>query len=749
MVQEPDEEMFTSGTAFNFEAPVPSPRMTRARRASMNFDVVAKPNKRMSLAPSLGKVEEISSGRGRRRSMAPNASSGKAKELSVKAKATTKRRSLAVPVKKDLATPKRRSKKAPVVVVEEAEEESPEFIFDPRPSRTITPVNVKTMKAVQSPVKAAQESSTPKREAVKVSNFYSSSPGLGLKKKGSQLQLTGSPKKTSSVQASPTKKFSKNSSRILTEEDIEARLMAEFDSPPAEARIQPKTFETDIPTEKVKPRRREVMIKSPVVKAAKKEKKSRIPIKSPPMTPIKNTFVPQILPAGSPVINSILAEIKKVEVRLSPHRIKEDPNVIFSMLEEEHANKDRVKRVVQALVSKSQEKRAKTRKSFEKTVKPAEADKMVTPLNKPLTKKTVSGTIVPPVEKTVQTPKSAKVGRPKKEAQQTKIETSKTAPTPKSSQTPKMKKVSTPSKLNVSVNSQTSTVNDTAVLMKKTDEKVKLEAEQTKAKKSEKENTKPKEETRGTKRPLETTPMPSNKKLRVEKPFPKVKSATPKAATPASKMTPKTNLSGMKKKTPRVTPMRSGIKKSTPGPKDPLSAVKKPLKRLTKAAAVTPAQVKPSDVLRRNLKRQVETAIIAKVAAKPDSSPYTMDTTENNSPVFRRVEKESENVVKEHLTGTPARAPRSSRSRKFGTVVQPSSLGLLDASSLPSERRSSRSSVSSSTPVRPVHPLATPAPHPLESVEATPIKAPSPEKQATSPAPQMLTGGLHKMCAIM
>lgn len=156
--------------------------------------------------------------------------------------------------------------------------------------------------------------------------------------------------------------------------------------------------------------------------------------------------------------------------------------------------------------------------------------------------------------------------------------------------------------------------------------------------------------------------------------------------------------------------------------------------------------MKPSDVLRRNLKRQVETAIIAKVAAKPDSSPYTMDTTENNSPVFRRVEKEA-GVVKEHLTGTPARAPPSSRSRKFGTVVQPSSLGLLDASSLPSERRSS---VSSSTPVRPVHPLSTPAPHPLESVEATPIKAPtSLETQPTSPAPQMVTGGLHKMCAIM
>jgi len=263
--------MFTSGSTFNFEAAVPSPRMTRARRASMNFDVVAlKPNKRMSLAPGLKKVEELASGRGRRKSMAPNASSAKeVKDPSIKAKATTKRRSLAVPVKKDLATPKRRSKKAPVVV-EETEQESPEFIFDPRPSRTITPA--KTLKAAPSPVKKVQESTS---KAVKASKFYSSSPGLGLKK-GSQLQVTGSPKKTP-VQASPTKKFSKNSSRILTEEDIEARLMAEFDSPPAEARIQPKTFETDIPTEKVKPRRREVMIKSPVVKAAKKEKKIKNP----------------------------------------------------------------------------------------------------------------------------------------------------------------------------------------------------------------------------------------------------------------------------------------------------------------------------------------------------------------------------------------------------------------------------------------------------------------------------------------
>ena len=39
--QEADEELFTSGSAFNFEAPVASPRMTRARRASMSFDAVS------------------------------------------------------------------------------------------------------------------------------------------------------------------------------------------------------------------------------------------------------------------------------------------------------------------------------------------------------------------------------------------------------------------------------------------------------------------------------------------------------------------------------------------------------------------------------------------------------------------------------------------------------------------------------------------------------------------------------------
>ena len=101
--------------------------------------------------------------------------------------------------------------------------------------------------------------------------------------------------------------------------------------------------------------------------------------------------------------------------------------------------------------------------------------------------------------------------------------------------------------------------------------------------KMDKENATPK----GTKRPLEKTPTPSNKKLRTAEPTPKV---TPKLATPKSQKE-KLKLSEAKKKTSKATPLKSGGKKTTPGGREPLSAVKKPLKRLNKAAAVTPAQV--------------------------------------------------------------------------------------------------------------------------------------------------------------
>ena len=46
------------------------------------------------------------------------------------------------------------------------------------------------------------------------------------------------------------------------------------------------------------------------------------------------------LPPGNPFVDSIFKNIKKVEVRLTPMKMKEDPNVIFGLLERLNANKD-------------------------------------------------------------------------------------------------------------------------------------------------------------------------------------------------------------------------------------------------------------------------------------------------------------------------------------------------------------------------------------------------------------------------
>ena len=92
--------------------------------------------------------------------------------------------------------------------------------------------------------------------------------------------------------------------------------------------------------------------------------------------------------------------------------------------------------------------------------------------------------------------------------------------------------------------------------------------------------------------------------------------------------------------------------------------------------------------------------------------------------------------MKSHLTGTPA---ISRRNRKFGTVIQPFHLAL----NSPAEPSTDYRGVQSSTPLR----GKLPRPH---TVEATPIRAPE-NKEVTplSPGPQMITGGLAKLCVIM
>jgi len=196
------------------------------------------------------------------------------------------------------------------------------------------------------------------------------------------------------------------------------------------------------------------------------------------------------------------------------------------------------------------------------------------------------------------------------------------------------------------------------------------------------------------------------------------------------------------KKSQTVTPVMAKYKPKM-AQNQALSALKKPLKRLSKAMAVTPVQVRPCDVLKRNLKKHVETAISAKMEDCPDSLPYSMEMTENEGPVFTKVEEEVEKTVKEHLSGTPART-KASRTRKFGTTIQPNELSGWEDSALVGNK--GQASVSSSTPLRNGH---QPAAHPLEAVEATPILAPDMEAHTESPQPMLVTGRLANICNIM
>jgi len=619
---------------------------------------------------------------------------------------------------------------------------------------------------------------------------------------------------------SPTKKFSKSANKTLTEMEILENLDMddEFVKTPVDAKKQTKTFNTEIPAEKIKNQRKTVDIVSPIV-VAKAGKKSKIPVKSPPpaksakptvekvkkaavkatkitkapikkatkspeaVKPYKSAVIakPDIktpkkigkislksLPPGSPLLDSIFRDIKKVEIRLTPLKIKEDPNVIFDMLEENQASKFRVQKVVEEIVKMQKEASPQTRLNASKDESIIE----VAPVD------VVSGEKAKKSAKTKAAPKSSK----KTDA----------SPTLKPRGRKAAAKVCEPATMDEieavekkKPTKETKEVTEAVKIVEKESKKPKVASKINKTVEKETKKTKaaPKESKpskTGLKRALESKSTPvQNKRIKLEKKTPtafeihepvKTASKTPKTAKrqPKTPKAAKIKVEPITPVTPVVTPtvvkpksvlkaptsVQKSATKKTPKlmsqykQKTPLGSLKKPLKRLTGAKS-TPAQVKPSDLLKKNLRKQVETAITAKIGSKPDSSPYTMtvdavDGDVENSPVFTKVETVTSKVVKSHITGTPA---RSKPSRKFGTVIQPASL--LEDSVMPSSAMEHKT-VSSSTPLKPVMSglESSSEPHPLESVEATPIRAPGvPEPR--SPQPMMVTGGLAKMCSIM
>jgi len=428
---------------------------------------------------------------------------------------------------------------------------------------------------------------------------------------------------------SPTKKFSKTTTNILKEEDILEKLDLENLKKAVSPVIQVKTTRKSRIPIKSPPSASKKQTKTSVVRRSRRisgDMESLPPVEKSAVKRRRQTILPAISEQKSPVklqlkspkVDLVLKDVKKVEIKLRKMKIREDPNLIFSLLEDS-ADEDRVENVVEEILKTKKESSPVTRQR-----KPA------TPI--------------------------AKTNTPKVKTKTPKVKTT----------TPK---VTTPK---------------TEVLSSK--KRKQLESSV-------------------------ATPV-QNKRQKLDR-------------TGSENKEPEENKTGgSQRKTPTIV---SKYKQKTP-----VGSLRKPLKRL-QVAKSTPAQVRPSDVLRRNMIRKVEKEIVAKLSKKPDSSPYTLASGEN-SPVFRSVED-----VKSHITGTPA---RTRARRKFGTVVQPYSL--LEESVAPGTEVVRR--VSSSTPVRPNRHGAH---HPLEAVEATPIRPPVVKQTPLSPAPEMVTGKLGYLCSIM
>jgi len=611
--------------------------------------------------------------------------------------------------------------------------------------------------------------------------FYASPVKPKASKKTTVSQV--SPTKSVSLSVSPTKKFSKSANKTLTESEI----LENLDQDESDAEFDKKTLDNaakesskkNIPVKENADKKSKIPVKSPPAKPAKtkpvKEKAKEPSVKGGKIkkSPIKKSSkligiakpdlkTPQKvekvslkdLPPGSPLLDSIFKDIKKVEIRLTPMKIKEDPNVIFDLLEEHQQSKFRVQKVVDEIVKMKKEASPKTRLNT--------SNDESTSVNEPVNEAEKS--IKKPASKLKVNPKSSKKNETKK------ADLKKTGASPtlnKRAKTAAVKKSQGIAK-NIEVDNKQK--NKNAKDMKTENVKPKPVNKNTKI--QEKKVLMPAKT--GVKRALETKATPvQNKRIKLEKETPKtpkpveisVKKQTKTPATAKKQLkTPKPEIKSepITPVTPKVTPVmvksvtkasaqKSGSKK-TPKlmaqykQKTPIGSLKKPLKRLSVAKS-TPAQVKPSDLLKKNLRKQVETAITAKIGSKPDSSPYTISVAGGNdaSPVFTKVETVNSKVVKKHITGTPA---RTKPARKFGTVIQPASL--LEDSVMPTSTIEHKA-VSSSTPLRAAltgFEENSFEPHPLESVEATPIRAPnSPEPR--SPEPMMVTGGLAKMCSIM
>ena len=416
---------------------------------------------------------------------------------------------------------------------------------------------------------------------------------------------------------SPTKKFSKSTKNILTEEDILSKLDT---SPVLKSNVKETKTTKKVTSSKVvkPPAKSKIPIKSPPSASKSTVRRSRRVSGDPvslkeekkPVKARRQTMLPAIAEAKSPAKKApkspvdVIKDVKKVEIRLKQLKLKEDPNLIFSLLEDTPDKKDRVTTVVQHIVNQKLEESPVTRNKLPKAAK--------------------------------QSPKKA---------------------IKKETKTPKAKELKAESKT-----PKRTTKTPKPLVKTPAESKINIKTERLTPKPETKQETEPKTAEASTKKrkltaTASSTPV-QNKRLKLDKSGAK----TPGSASKVIKKqkTPSREVEKYKQRTP------------TPG------SLRKPLKRLG-GAKFTPAQVRPSDVLKRNMVRKVETEIMSKLSKRPDSSPYTLRAGEN-SPVFTKV-MDSPGAVKSHITGTPVRVkPRQRKKILFNT---PPLLGTLCPSDHP------------------------------------------------------------------
>ena len=217
----------------------------------------------------------------------------------------------------------------------------------------------------------------------KIGDFYAYPVKATNPKKYDKSQASSIKSVAAAPSVSPTKKFSKSSNRTLTEVKILENLESEEleDKTPVNAK---KASKTDVPAEKTitkvdnkskipvkasstksyKAKPPKVDSKEPAAKTTKIKKSPKKETKSESLltphlkTPKKPARVSLTnLPPGSPLLDSILKDVKKVEVRLTPMKIKEDPNVVCDLLE----SKFKVQKVVDEIVKMKKEVSPQTR----------------------------------------------------------------------------------------------------------------------------------------------------------------------------------------------------------------------------------------------------------------------------------------------------------------------------------------------------------------------------------------------------